>query len=31
MVKNYKVHMDLLKKVTSAAGERKLAKLVDLE
>ena len=31
MVKNYKVHIDLLKKVTTAAGERRLAKLVDLE
>jgi len=31
MVKNYKVHIDLLKKVTTAAGERCLAKLVDLE
>jgi len=31
MVKNYKVHIDLLKKLTTAAGERRLAKLVDLE
>jgi hypothetical protein len=31
MVKNYKVHIDLLKKVTTAAGERRLAKLVELE
>jgi len=31
MVKNYKVHIDLLKKVTTAASERRLAKLVELE
>lgn len=31
MVRNYKVHIDLLKRLTSAAGERRLAKLVDLE
>jgi len=31
MVKNYKIHIDLLKKVTAAASERRLAKIVDLE
>jgi hypothetical protein len=31
MVKNYKVHIDLLKKVTAASTERRLAKIVDLE
>ena len=31
MVKNYKVHIELLKKITTAATERRLQKIVDLE
>ena len=31
MVKNYKIHIELLKKITTAATERRLQKIVDLE
>ena len=31
MVKNYKIHIELLKKITTESTQRRLQKIVDLE